>query len=267
MGYYITEKQNRSILFYDQLGAGESDEPADVSLYSIEQAVDDLEQLLIHTGIVDQDANTATETPPRCFHLYGHSFGGVLAYEFVKRSSYVAQQCRSLVLSSTPWNMSETSRDYDALEAAAGSASNFFTKHICRKVPTPFPVLDAYRRPGKVWVGTDAVMDYQATPILSSSKQQQQQPSSNLPVLALRGEYDFISKYTNDVVWKAFLTPSAHNNNNDHPRTSLSTKSEDHDGPEYTSLTLSDCSHHALNENPILYTQTLEDVWQRYDDS
>jgi hypothetical protein len=48
----------RSIVFYDQLGCGGSDEPNDKNAYSIEKALDDLEALLKKLSI-------------RRFHLYG----------------------------------------------------------------------------------------------------------------------------------------------------------------------------------------------------
>ena len=62
----------RSILFYDQLGCGKSDEPTDISCYSIQKAVQDLELLLKKLSV-------------RRFHLYGQSFGGILAFEYLKK--------------------------------------------------------------------------------------------------------------------------------------------------------------------------------------
>lgn len=65
---------DRSILFYDQLGCGKSDEPKETSFYSIPLAVNDLIQLLQEVGVSEQG-----------FHLYGQSFGGILAFEYLKR--------------------------------------------------------------------------------------------------------------------------------------------------------------------------------------
>ena len=70
---------HRSMLFYDQLGCGKSDAPRDESKYSIEQSLDDLVALL---KSVQEDELGGSD-----FHLYGHSFGGVLAYEYLKRVS------------------------------------------------------------------------------------------------------------------------------------------------------------------------------------
>lgn len=66
--------QNRSLVFYDQLGCGKSDEPKDLSYYSIDESVDDLVELLRVLNLPQ-------------FHLYGHSYGGILAFEYVKRVS------------------------------------------------------------------------------------------------------------------------------------------------------------------------------------
>jgi proline-specific peptidase len=68
--------ENRSLVFYDQLGCGKSDEPKDLSHYSIDKSVDDLVELLRVLNL------------PK-FHLYGHSYGGILAFEYVKRVSKV----------------------------------------------------------------------------------------------------------------------------------------------------------------------------------
>ncbi|KAL7450687.1 hypothetical protein ACHAWC_002563 [Mediolabrus comicus] len=61
----------RSIVFYDQLGCGKSDEPKDINKYSIQDSVEDLKVLLKKLGV-------------RRFHLYGQSYGGILAFEYMK---------------------------------------------------------------------------------------------------------------------------------------------------------------------------------------
>ena len=101
----------RSIVFYDQLGCGRSDEPADMSLYSIEDSVRDLKALLKHLGV-------------RRFHLYGQSYGGILAFEYLKcvamassSSTALADddnecKCLSAILSSAPTNIAELEKDF-----------------------------------------------------------------------------------------------------------------------------------------------------------
>jgi len=95
----------RSIVFYDQLGCGKSDEPKDLNQYSIKDSVEDLKLLLKKLGI-------------RRFHLYGQSYGGILAYEYMKSvansgnsstssSSDNNPECLSAILSSAPSNVSQ----------------------------------------------------------------------------------------------------------------------------------------------------------------
>ena len=79
----------RSIVFHDQLGCGKSDEPKDPSLYSIRDSVQDLKILLKKLGV-------------RRFHLYGQSYGGILAFEYMKSIAEDEKsdvECLSAILS------------------------------------------------------------------------------------------------------------------------------------------------------------------------
>ena len=60
------------MLFYDQLGAGDSDEPRDTSLYSTAKSAQDLHTLLHHVFGTDSVENMSR------YHLYGQSYGGLL---------------------------------------------------------------------------------------------------------------------------------------------------------------------------------------------
>ena len=86
----VQHASSRPLLFWDQLGCGQSDRPDfDESLYSIDKFVTDLTQLLEELAIDN-------------FHLYGQSFGGILAFEYLKRER--PDNCLSVILSSTPTN-------------------------------------------------------------------------------------------------------------------------------------------------------------------
>lgn len=75
----------RPVVRYDQLGCGRSDRPDDPSLWSIQTFLDELAALRDALGLEE-------------IHLLGHSWGGMLAIEYLlTRPSGV----RSLVLSST----------------------------------------------------------------------------------------------------------------------------------------------------------------------
>lgn len=122
----------RSVLFYDQLGCGKSDQPTNIEYYSIDQAVDDLQNLLERLNI-------------RRFHLYGQSYGGILAYEYLKRSAEKDDNngdynnrggrngdegCLSVILSSAPTNIQQMEDDWDAMIEALPTPDLFRETHL-----------------------------------------------------------------------------------------------------------------------------------------
>lgn len=71
--------------YYDQLGSGFSDQPAEPSLWELDRFVDEVEQVRRALGL-DRDN----------FVLYGQSWGGILAIEYALRHQ---QHLRGLVIS------------------------------------------------------------------------------------------------------------------------------------------------------------------------
>jgi proline iminopeptidase len=71
--------------YYDQLGSGFSDQPADPSLWELDRFVDEVEQVRVALGLGAEN-----------FVLYGHSWGGILAIEYALRHQ---QHLRGLVIS------------------------------------------------------------------------------------------------------------------------------------------------------------------------
>jgi proline iminopeptidase len=71
--------------YYDQLGAGFSDQPDDPTLWELDRFVDEVEQVRTALGLGRDD-----------FVLYGHSWGGILAIEYALAHQ---QQLRGLVIS------------------------------------------------------------------------------------------------------------------------------------------------------------------------
>eukprot|EP00970_Alexandrium_tamarense_P005695 scaffold933_cov190-Alexandrium_tamarense.AAC.15 len=209
---------SRSIIFYDQIGCGRSSQPEDEEIYSIESSVGDLDELVKALQL-------------KSFHLLGHSFGGILAYEFAKskladgnaigiESPY---KCLSLILANTPCNM-QTSLDECArleeeikvemtsLKTLSKSDSVFATaikdrlrkRYECRTQDIPEPLVDAIKNRGvAAWSGPEAVCDYVAHSPLSQSCDS---AGYGLPsVLLIRGEFDFI---TDDCTagWRSIFT-------------------------------------------------------------
>lgn len=79
----------RPVIFYDQLGCGNSDRPDNPSLWSLELFVDELATVRRSLGL-DR------------IHLFGHSWGGMLAMEYVLTQP---DGILSLTLASSPANI------------------------------------------------------------------------------------------------------------------------------------------------------------------
>lgn len=141
---------NQPVVFFDQLGCGKSERPADASLWRMERFAQELAAVREALGL-DRA------------HLFGHSWGGWLAIEYMlgKPSGIV-----SLVLASTcasvPQFAGETARlratlphatrdTLNRCETAGDTRSSeyqeamsaFYTRFVCRLDPWPEPLLRA----------------------------------------------------------------------------------------------------------------------------
>ncbi len=242
--------------------------------------MDDLEQLIRHLKLQD-------------FHLYGHSYGGIVAYEYVKRhycsrSRDDVPHLRSVTLCSAPSNIrlvDEESKllmksldDYnhnhdhdlhrlrsdsncsmsssigntdeeegtnsvmninkmDSVDTSTGSTvadKSLLFQHnfVCRTSDgiLPAPLQEAYSKMGKVFSGTDMILDYVAEPLASAPLSKK----DIVPVLLMRGEYDFVStKYCFDEWRNLFQLDNV------------------------VCKTLKGCSHYSMCENPRLHSMAL----------
>jgi L-proline amide hydrolase len=121
-------RQGRRVVFYDQLGGGDSDRPDEPSLWTVETFLEQLRSVREALGL-------------ERLHLFGSSWGGMLALEYAfTRPAGLA----SLVLNSTPTSAprwaEETLRLHDALPPGLdGKAAEdeFKRRHICRLDPEP----------------------------------------------------------------------------------------------------------------------------------
>ena len=121
------------------------------------------------------------------YHLYGQSFGGILAFEALAPNSGLPVP-RSLNLSNVPSSVPVLLEDVAALLAHLdGDGARFDVTHVCRTTPRPPELLAAYApgHPGNHWRGVDVIADWCATePILGCL---------TLPVLLLAAEHDFVT--------------------------------------------------------------------------
>lgn len=136
-------KEGIEFIYFDQLGAGNSDHPIDKSLWELSRFVEEVEQVRVALGLSKDN-----------LYLLGHSWGGILAMEYALKYQ---QNLKGLVIS----NMMSSAPAYGqyanevlakqmppavlaevkALEARSDYANprymellmpNFYAQHICR---------------------------------------------------------------------------------------------------------------------------------------
>ncbi|MBO0769884.1 MAG: proline iminopeptidase-family hydrolase [Actinobacteria bacterium] len=134
----------RPVIFYDQLGCGRSDRPADDSLWTIDRFVEELATVRAALGL---------ERP----HLFGNSWGGWLALQYTLDHR---PQLASLILSSSPPSVPRWIADCAELRAGLDAPvrevldrheadgyfscpeyqwaiTHFYRRHLCRQEPWP----------------------------------------------------------------------------------------------------------------------------------
>ncbi len=222
------------------MGSGRSPGPDTIHAYSIEKSLDDLELLLKKLNL-------------RRFHLYGQSFGGILAFEYMKRVAERVQvvvedkdhdsyECLSVILSSSPPNVKQVEESANKLltelieedDDQSTLAERFRMNNQCRTSDKPQALVDAYSHAGTIWRGTDVIQEWKAA--------KPRDDASRLPsALILRGEYDFVDEECCEG-WKDVFN---------------------HKFVRYK--VLSDCSHHGLLENGPLYGEVVDSFFAEYD--
>ncbi len=214
--------KDRPILFHDQLGCGKSDQPPDVSLYSISNSVHDVVALL-------------NDVQFEHFHLYGQSYGGILAFEYLKQAQ--PSNCLSVTLSSAPSSIPLVNKEWDRLLTEIKKTTlpqladeAFRRHHICRTFTTPRPLQRAYEKASGTWGGIDVIPDYEAA-IASRI--------NRIPALVTRGEFDFVTA-ENLERWKDCFV-------------------------DVETAELKSCSHHGLLEKPEQYGALLNGFLGRFD--
>lgn len=158
--------------------------------YSIQHSVNDLKEVINSFQL-------------KKYHLLGHSYGGIVAYEFVKSNSIPL----SLTLYSTPTSTRTSLDEYSRLEMQVQQellhllkdeeihndevVSRLFQDRLrqryeCRTDDIPDALRAAIKNRGTTF-GPEDVVDYIAYPPSSSS-------CLFPPVLVIRGQYDFVTE-------------------------------------------------------------------------
>jgi len=205
----------RPVVFYDQLGAGKSDAPDDVSLWTNDRMIEELGQLLDALDL------------PR-LHLLGQSWGTIVAAEYaLKRpdrlaSVVLADPCLSIpryaagTMALRAALPAEVRATLDRQEAAGttdsaeyeAAAMEFNRRHLCRLDPWPEPLTRAFVQLNQViyehmqgpneFTITGTEKDYDATPRLGELA---------VPTLFLCGRHD--ETRPEETSWYHSLVPGA----------------------------------------------------------
>lgn len=226
----LSARLPRPVLFFDQLGCGRSDRPSpEVEEYSIAASVRDLVEVveaLVAKGLIPMRQGLPA------YHLYGQSFGGILAFEAVSSSAGLPLP-RSLTLSNVPSSVPVLLEEVAALLAQLdGDAARFEAAHGCRATPRPPELVAAYApgHPGSHWRGVDVIADWTAT--------ETSLDSLTLPVLRLAAEHDFVTPRAMEG-WQQLAQQRLE--------------------------VIPGAAHHALLERPELYGACLERFLQEHD--
>jgi proline iminopeptidase len=139
--------------YYDQLGCTNSDQPDDMSLWTLARYTQEVEEVRRALGLEH-------------FVLFGHSWGGILAIEYalnyqqhlrglvisdmtagirsyLKRTAWIKRQLPPDILARL--TALESKEDYDSPEYQRIMMEDLYPKMICRIQPWPEPVTRAFR--------------------------------------------------------------------------------------------------------------------------
>lgn len=202
---------DRPVIFYDQLGCGNSDRPDDPSLWTMARSVDELQSVLEHLNL-------------ESVHLLGHSWGTMLAVD-----SYLArpESVRSMILVSPALSASRWKEDSERLisafpkeliaihadpdateEEVEELKSEYMKRHFLRLRDEPEPVKRAKQGFGaQVYITMWGPNEFTPVGPLKEYERTEDLPGIDVSVLYLCGRYD--SATPEATAFYASLTPGA----------------------------------------------------------
>jgi pimeloyl-ACP methyl ester carboxylesterase len=167
-------EQGRRVVLYDQLGSGDSSRPDDASLWTVETFVEQLQSVRDGLGL-DQ------------LHLFGSSWGGMLALEYAFTSP---PGLKSLVLNSTPTSAPRWAEE-TALLSAGLDEDEFRRRHIIRLDPEPELLARARKQFGKqVYEAMWGPNEFTVTGTLKGWDVIERLGEIDVPTLVTSGRYD-----------------------------------------------------------------------------
>lgn len=185
--------------YYDQLGCGFSDSPADESLWTVERYRDEVEQVRRALGL-DR------------FILFGHSWGGMLTLEYALK---YPQHLAGIVVSNMTASVAEyvkhaetllkalpteaqaiiakhrAARDYDSPEYQRVLMEQVYRRHVCRLDPWPEPVQRTFRTVNaKIYNYMQGPDEFNITGSFRNWDVWNRLPSIKLPTLLIAARHD-----------------------------------------------------------------------------
>jgi len=206
----LAEVGGRQVLFYDQIGCGKSDLPEDDSLWVVETFVDELDVIRRELGL-DR------------VHLFGNSWGGMLAMEYALTRP---RGLESLILASSPASIPQWVEETGKLRAqlpqavqdvldrheAAGTTDDpeyeeaamvFYKRHVCRVEPWPDCVLRSFQfiaEHGVVYHTMNGPSEFHVTGNLRHWSVVDRLPEIRAPTFVVTGEHDEATPAINKTV-------------------------------------------------------------------
>lgn len=231
--------ETRRVVFYDQLGCGNSDHPDDPSLCRVSRFADELATVRRELGL-DQ------------VHILGQSWGGMLAIEYALRQPEgLVSLILANTLSSMPMWIAEANRLRAELppevnatllrheeagttdDLAYQDAMNvFYARHVCRVIPMPEFVQRAFDKTGFVYNYMNGPSEFHVIGVIKDWDRTDRLSEIHVPTLIISGRYDESTPLINEVLHRGIV------------------------GSEW--VLLENSSHLAHVEEPELYMQTVE---------
>lgn len=189
-------------IYYDQLGSAYSDQPTDMSLWTLDRFVDEVEQVRVALGL-DKDN----------FYLLGHSWGGILAAEYALRhgdhikgliissmmmsipdynhyaETVLAKQMQPAVVSEI--KAIEARGEYDSPRYMELLIPNFYHEHVCRLAEWPDAVNRALGRINRqIYVLMQGPSEFGASGLLEKWDRKADLPKLAMPTLVVGAAHD-----------------------------------------------------------------------------
>ena len=202
----------RRVIFYDQLGCGNSDHPHDPTLWKMDLFVEEVRAIRKSLGLEHM-------------HLLGQSWGGFLAQEYMLtkpsgvKSLILANSAAStqrwideanLLRAKLPAEVQQTLKTHEEAgttdDPAYVSATDvYYRRHLCRLNPWPDCLNRTLEKLGKdpeVYNTMWGPSEFHCTGTLQNWNIESQLGGIDIPTLILSGEYDESTPAINEVLHK-----------------------------------------------------------------